>query len=115
MVVRAIPGRGGGRGGALAAASAGWFFGFGYFLAGRDWIGNAFLVDAQTFGWLLPFAVTALPAGLAVFTAFGLALARLIWTGGAVRILALAVALFAVLPSYVPIPFGDVISHVVVG
>jgi apolipoprotein N-acyltransferase len=80
-------------GGVWAAASAGWWFGFGYFLAGLYWIGNAFLVDAKTFGWLLPFAVTALPAGLALFTAFGLALARLIWTRGANRVLALATAL----------------------
>ena len=55
----------GGRGwSALAAAAAiGWWFGFGYFLAGLYWLGYAFLVDAQTFGWLLPFAVVGLPAG----------------------------------------------------
>jgi apolipoprotein N-acyltransferase len=80
-------------GGVWAAASAGWWFGFGYFLAGLYWIGNAFLVDAKTFGWLVPFAVTALPAGLALFTALGLALARLIWCRGANRVLALATAL----------------------
>jgi apolipoprotein N-acyltransferase len=80
-------------GGVWAAASTGWWFGFGYFLAGLYWIGNAFLVDAKTFGWLLPFAVVALPAGMALFTAFGLALARLIWTRGATRALALATAL----------------------
>jgi apolipoprotein N-acyltransferase len=80
-------------GGALAAAAAGWSFGFGYFLAGLYWIGHAFLVDAKTFGWLLPFAVVALPAAMAVYTALGLALARLIWTRGATRVLALAVAL----------------------
>ncbi|MGE3989387.1 apolipoprotein N-acyltransferase [Pseudorhodoplanes sp.] len=76
-----------------AAAVAGWFFGFGYFLAGLYWIGHAFLVDAKTFGWLLPFAVTALPAGLAIFTAAGFAFARLIWPRGAMRVIALAVAL----------------------
>ncbi len=76
-----------------AAAIAGWFFGFGYFLAGLYWVGHAFLVDAKTFGWLLPFAVTALPAGLAAFTALGFALARLIWPRGAIRVIALAVAL----------------------
>jgi apolipoprotein N-acyltransferase len=80
-------------GGAMAAAYAGWWFGFGYFLVGLYWVGNAFLVDAKTFGWLLPFAVIALPAGMALYTAFGLALARLIWTRGAVRVLALAAAL----------------------
>jgi apolipoprotein N-acyltransferase len=83
-------------GGALAAAAAGWSFGFGYFLAGLYWIGHAFLVDAKTFGWLLPFAVVALPAAMAVYTALGLALARLIWTRGATRVLALAVALTVV-------------------
>ena len=80
-------------GGVLAAASAGWWFGFGYFLAGLYWLGHAFLVDAKTFGWLLPFAVTALPAAMAIYTALGLALARAIWTRGATRVLALAVAL----------------------
>ena len=44
----------------MAAATAGWWFGFGYFLAGLYWVGNAFLVDAKTFGWLLPFAVIGL-------------------------------------------------------
>ena len=53
----------------FAAAIAGWWFGFGYFLAGLYWVGHAFLVDAKTFGWLLPFAVIGLPAGLAIFTA----------------------------------------------
>lgn len=80
-------------GGTLAAASAGWWFGFGYLLAGLYWTGYAFLVDAKTFGWLLPFAVLALPAAMAVYTAVGLALARLIWTRGATRVLSLAVAL----------------------
>jgi apolipoprotein N-acyltransferase len=81
--------------GLIGAAATGWWFGFGYFLAGLYWVGFAFLVDAPTFGWLLPFAVVGLPAGLAIFTAFGVAAARLLWTGGAMRILALGVALTA--------------------
>jgi apolipoprotein N-acyltransferase len=81
--------------GVTAAAAAGWWFGFGYFLAGLYWVGFAFLVDAKMFGWLMPFAVIALPAGLALFTAFGFALARLMWTRGAMRILVLAAALTA--------------------
>ena len=80
VMVWLIDGAAAGRfGGVIAAFIAGWWFGFGYFLAGLYWIGHAFLVDAKTFGWLLPFAVTALPAGLAIFTGFGFALARLIW------------------------------------
>ena len=94
VLVWLIDGSAGGRfGGVLAAAAAGWWFGFGYFLAGLYWIGIAFLVDAQTFGWLMPFAVAGLPAGLALFTAAGAGLARFLWTRGATRVLALAVAL----------------------
>ena len=80
---------------ARTAASTGWWFGFGYFLAGLYWIGHAFLVEPETFGWLLPFAVVVVPAGLALFPAIGFALARLLWQRGALRILALAVALTA--------------------
>ncbi|MCC6887373.1 MAG: apolipoprotein N-acyltransferase [Hyphomicrobiales bacterium] len=80
-------------GGAAAAAWTGWWFGFGYFVSGLYWIGHAFLVDAATFGWLLPIAVTGLPAGLALFTALGTALARLLWSRSAMRVVALAVAL----------------------
>jgi apolipoprotein N-acyltransferase len=94
MAVWLIDGSAAGRlSGVLTAAGAGWWFGFGYFLAGLYWIGHAFLVDAKTFGWLLPIAVAGLPAGLAVFTAAGFALARLMWARGPTRVLALAVAL----------------------
>jgi apolipoprotein N-acyltransferase len=79
-----------------AAFAIGWWFGFGYFLCGLYWIGAAFLVDAKTFGWLMPFAVTLLPAGLALFTGCGVALARALWTPGPLRILTLAAALSAV-------------------
>ena len=81
--------------GVWRAAGAGWCFGFGYFLAGLYWIGYAFLVDAKTFGWLLPVAVGGLPAVLAIYTAVGVAAARLIWVRGPARVLALAVALTA--------------------
>jgi len=81
--------------GLVAAADIGWCFGFGYFLAGLYWLGYAFLVDAATFGWLLPFAVIGLPAILAIYTAIGAVLARLLWQRGAVRILALAACLTA--------------------
>jgi apolipoprotein N-acyltransferase len=79
--------------GVVHAALAGWCFGFGYFVAGLYWIGYAFLVDAKTFGWLLPIAVSGLPAYLALFTALGVGAARLIWLRGPQRILALAAML----------------------
>ncbi|MFL5091464.1 MAG: apolipoprotein N-acyltransferase [Xanthobacteraceae bacterium] len=97
VLVWLVDGSAAGRlGGVMSAAGAGWWFGFGYFLAGLYWVGHAFLVDAKTFGWLLPFAVVGLPAGLAMFTAAGLALARAMWTRGPSRVLALAVALTVV-------------------
>ena len=79
--------------GAITAAIAGWCFGFGFFVAGLYWIGYAFLVDAKNFGWLLPVAVSGLPAYLALYTALGLAAARLIWVRGPERLLALAATL----------------------
>jgi apolipoprotein N-acyltransferase len=79
--------------GVPAAALTGFWFGLGYFVPGLYWIGYAFLVDADTFAWLLPFAVLGLPAYLALFPAIGCALARLIWTRDASRVLALAVSL----------------------
>jgi apolipoprotein N-acyltransferase len=81
------------RRGVPAAAMSGFWFGLGYFVPGLYWIGNAFLVDAPTFAWLMPFAVLGLPAYLALFPALGFALARLIWTRDASRVLALAVSL----------------------
>ncbi len=79
--------------GTLSAAVAGYCFGFGYFVAGLYWIGYAFLVDAKTFAWLLPFAVIGLPLYLALFTALGFALARVLWSPGPLRILTLAFSL----------------------
>ena len=94
IMVWLIDGAGAGRlRGLPAAAMTGWWFGFGYFVPGLYWIGYAFLVDASTFGWLLPVAVCGLPAYLALFTAFGFALARLIWTKDGSRVLAFAASL----------------------
>jgi apolipoprotein N-acyltransferase len=81
--------------GAAVCAVTGWCFGFGYFVAGLYWIGHAFLVDAETFGWLLPVAVAGLPAYLALYTALGFACAHLLWTRGALRIVVFAVCLTA--------------------
>ena len=94
VMVWLIDGAGAGRWrGVPAAALTGWWFGLGYFVPGLYWIGYAFLVDAPTFAWLLPFAVLGLPAYLALFTAFGFALARLIWTREGTRVIALAASL----------------------
>ena len=94
VMIWLIDGAGAGRArGVPAAALAGWWFGLGYFVPGLYWIGYAFLVDASTFAWLLPFAILGLPAYLALFTAFGFGFARLIWTRDGSRVLALAATL----------------------
>lgn len=46
----------------------GWFFGFGFFIAGLYWISGALLVPGQNFQWLIPFAVAGIPGLLGVTT-----------------------------------------------
>lgn len=88
-----------------AAAKTAWWFGFGYFFFNLVWIGEAFLVEAEKFAWLLPFAVTLLPAGLALFwAAAGWALKRLHVAGLA------AVVAFAVLISAVEWLRGNILT-----
>lgn len=57
------------------AARVGWCLGFGYFLWGLRWIVEPFQVDAATYGWMAPFALVFMSAGLALFwgVAFGVA------------------------------------------
>jgi apolipoprotein N-acyltransferase len=77
------------------AFGLGWLFGFGYFLNGLWWTGNALLVEADLFAWALPLAVVGLPALLAVFYGLACAAAKTCWSDDIGRIAALAVA-FAV-------------------
>ncbi|HUD51518.1 apolipoprotein N-acyltransferase [Parvibaculum sp.] len=76
----------------LGGGAIGWWFGFGYFLFGLHWIGYAFMVEAEKFAIFMPFAVTLLPAGLALFTGAATALARAFWLPGYLRIVSLAIA-----------------------
>lgn len=46
----------------------GWWFGFGTFLFGLYWVSFALLTDVGRFWWMVPFAVTGLPALLATLT-----------------------------------------------
>jgi apolipoprotein N-acyltransferase len=73
-----------------STALVGWWWGFGYFVAGLWWLGSAFLVEADQFAWALPFGVLGLPALLAFFPALGFAVSRLMWSPGAGRIAAFA-------------------------
>ena len=75
-----------------SAFAAGWWLGFGYFVAGFWWLGEAFIIDPE-FTYLLPVGVLGFPALLALFPACGFVIARLCWVPGAGRVLALALGL----------------------
>jgi apolipoprotein N-acyltransferase len=77
----------------LPGFSIGWWFGFGFFLTGLWWIGSAFLVDGDRFAWMMPFAVLAMPVGLALFPAVAISFAARFWADGSSRLLLLALVL----------------------
>ncbi len=74
------------------AFALGWWFGFGYFVTGLYWMGSAFLVEADKFAWMLPFAVMGLPAILGFFTGAATAAARYLTRFGVGEVAALALA-----------------------
>ncbi len=58
------------------AFAVGWFFGFGHCIGSFYWIGNAFLVEAERFAWLMPLAVGGLCMGMALYPALACYAAR---------------------------------------
>ncbi len=76
------------------AFAVGWWFGFGWFLAGLYWIAIAFYADAERFGALAVPATVLLCAGLALFHGLAtLAVASVRWLSARAEAFALAVAL----------------------
>lgn len=73
-----------------SAALAGWGFGFGQFAIGLHWIGFAFMVDAGSHAWQLPFVAVLFPGALALFIAVPMALVVRLWRPGASRVLLFA-------------------------
>jgi len=63
----------------FSVALTGWAFGFGQFFVGLFWISHAFQVDAAKHAWQIPFVLTLLPGGLALFPALASAAATLFW------------------------------------
>jgi apolipoprotein N-acyltransferase len=74
----------------------GWLMGLTYFGLGTWWIAEAFMVDAANQGWMAPFAVAAMAAGMALFWGLAAVLYRLVKPAGVRRVLVFAGA-FAVL------------------
>jgi apolipoprotein N-acyltransferase len=75
-----------------AAFWIGWWFGFGYFVAGIYWIAHALLIDPERFGWLVPFGVGGLSAYFALYPAAAAVVARWTASPGVGRVVALAAA-----------------------
>ena len=67
--------------GPRAAARRGFFFGLGHHILGLYWITEAILIESARYWWLVPFAVPALAAVLAVFIAASCAMARWVPAG----------------------------------
>lgn len=68
----------------------GFAFGWGYFLVAFHWLGAAFFVDGGWMLGLMPFAIAALAALIALFWGLASALAHLFWSHGAARIVTLS-------------------------
>ncbi|WP_319497151.1 apolipoprotein N-acyltransferase [uncultured Cohaesibacter sp.] len=70
----------------------GWSFGLGFFLFTFYWIGASFLVEADTYGWMMPFAIFFFAAGLALFWALAAGLVAPVWSASPLRVLWLALS-----------------------
>ena len=73
----------------------GWLMGLSYFGLGTWWIAEAFMVDAANQGWMAPFAVAAMAAGMALFWGLAAVLYRLVKPAGVRRVLVFAGAFAA--------------------
>jgi apolipoprotein N-acyltransferase len=71
----------------------GWLFGLGYFVVALHWIGFAFLVDASTYLWMMPFMVGGLAGGMAIYWALAALAVRLARLHGIGIVLGFAAAL----------------------
>jgi apolipoprotein N-acyltransferase len=78
-----------------AAFARGWWFGFGFFVAGLYWIAHALLTDPARYGWMIPFAVGGLAAYLAIYSGLAAFLAHRFGQPGWRRIVIFAVAWIA--------------------
>jgi apolipoprotein N-acyltransferase len=77
------------------AFGIGFAFGWGYFTVAFHWLGAAFFVEGGVFLAIMPVAILALAALIALFWGLASALAHLCWSHGGWRIVTLAVFLGA--------------------
>ena len=72
----------------------GWLAGLGAFGLSMLWIIEPFLIEPERHGWMAPFALVLMVAGMALF--WGLSAALAVWLGGARRML----RLWAMVPAF---------------
>jgi apolipoprotein N-acyltransferase len=76
-----------------SAFALGWLAGFGYFIPSVAWLAHPFQVDARAQGWMAPFAVALMGAGLALFWGAAAVAYRAVAGKGPRRVLLFAAAL----------------------
>ncbi|MFN4144072.1 MAG: apolipoprotein N-acyltransferase [Aestuariivirga sp.] len=76
-----------------SGAGTGWLFGLGYFAVAFHWIGFAFLVDAATYLWMMPFMLGALAGGMALYWGLAALVAKRLGGGGLALALSFAAAI----------------------
>ncbi len=74
--------------GPWAALMIGWAAGTGYFILALSWIVEPFMVDIARHGWMAPFALLGLSAGMGLYWALSFGLARLSG-GGSLALIAI--------------------------
>lgn len=80
---------------ARGAALTGWIGGAGHFAGALFWIVEPFLVEAETYGWMAPFALLLIAFGMALFWALAAGLGHALGRGPRDRAVALAVTFAA--------------------
>jgi len=73
-----------------SALFRGWLGGVGYFSVGVWWITEPFMVDAKEQGWMAPFALVLMAAGLALFWALAALAYRALKPRGVAKVLVFA-------------------------
>ncbi|PRY85628.1 apolipoprotein N-acyltransferase [Donghicola tyrosinivorans] len=81
------------------AARRAWLGGTGYFAVSLSWIVEPFMIEPEIYGWMAPFALVFMAAGLALF--WGLAGWLALRLRGGIWAVAAALALTDLLRSYV--------------